>query len=137
MNQETIGGSYMAKHRLQNFVREWLNNQWDEAAHFTKDVMESMGWIPFKINRDRFYEFMDQTFLENIDGVVNSMIDEAKKCNKKFTEDDIVELLLWYLTGSITKKYLEKYNQLADNLGSILSNNSANWIAEGFSKSRI
>lgn len=124
------------KERLQNFVRDWLNDQWDEAIKSTKSIMESMGWKPFKVDKDKFYEFMDETFLERIDGIVNTMTDEAKSVNKKLTEDDIVDLLLWYLTGSITKQYLQNYNQLADHLGLILSNNSTNWIAEGFNKSK-
>lgn len=137
MRYEDIEGSNMDKSRLQNFVREWLNDQWDEAMDSTKDIMESMGWTPFKIDKDRFYEFMDQTFSEYIDRVVNSMLNEAERANKKLTEDDIVELLLWYLSGSMTKQYLQKYNQLADRIGSILSDNSANWIAEGFNKSKF
>ena len=127
----------MDKQRLQNFVREWLNDQWDEAMHSTKDIMESMGWMPFKIDKNRFYEFMDQTFFQSIDKVVDSMIDETKRVNQKLTEDEIMELLLWYLTGNIKKLYLQKYNQLAGRLGSILSDNSANWIAEGFIKSKF
>lgn len=126
----------MGTNRLRNFIRNWLDEQWDEAVRSKKDIMESMGWESFKINKDKFYEVMNETFLENIDGIANSMIEEANKVNKKLTEDDIVELLLWHLSGNVAKQYLQKYNQLADRLGTILLNNSANWIAEGFNKSK-
>lgn len=124
------------KERLRDFVRNWLNDQWDEAIKSTKSIMESMGWEPFKIDKDKFYETMDETFLEHIDGIVDAMVNEAKSVNKKLTEDDIAELLLWHLTGDIENQYLKKYNQLANSLGSILSDNSLYWIAEGFNKSK-
>lgn len=124
------------KERLQDFIRDWLNNEWNTAEQSSEDIMESMGWKSFKIDVDKFYEFMKKTVMQNVDNIVSTMIYEAKSVNKKLTEDDILELLLWHLTGDITKAYLLKYNQLADRLASILSDNSANWIAEGFSTSK-
>ncbi len=124
------------RERLQNFIRDWLDNQWDDAIQSTKDIMESMGWEPFKIDKDKFYEIMDETFLESINSTVNAMIVEARSISRKLTEEDIVELLLWHSTGSLKRPNLQKYYQLADRLESILSDNSTNWIAEGFNKSK-
>jgi hypothetical protein len=135
MSYEIVGGSNMNNKRLQNFIREWLNDQWDEAIRSTQSIMESMGWEPFEIDKDKFHEFMDDTFLESINSVVNAIIAEAKSISRKLTEDDIVELLLWHSTGTLKKSDLRKYSQLADRLESIMSDNSANWIAEGFNKS--
>jgi len=125
-----------ATNRLRNFVRDWLDNHWNEALLSTKDTMESMGWDPVKIDTPKFDEIMEESFSGTIDDIVHQLIEETKRIDEKLTEDELVELLLWFLAGDSPEQYLMKYHKFACRLGSMLLDCTVNWIAEGFKKSK-
>lgn len=123
--------------RLREFVRNYLNNEWDEAARSPQDVMESMGWIPHSINSDKFYEFMNSTMSQYVEDIVNTMVQTASTTDRN--DDLLTELLVYQLTGDLPGGRLpaEYQKPLANHLGDVLSDGAANWIAEGFNKSRV
>lgn len=118
---------------MRDFIVDWLESEWDNVLHDPEDVMESLGWRKFRVDKRKLDSALNETFTETVDGILDLMRDELRKHGLSDREGE--ELLSSVITAGPIRD-LGRYEYVAHKLHNILSDNTADYLASALMKAK-
>lgn len=111
---------------LDNVISSMMNGEYENAMSYPGKVLQSAGIKKTEeINTERLEDELVDKMGEYSDKIYNDMMAVLNK--NGLSEAQGVTLLLWQVSGDLREPRLEKYGDVASQLGTILWDGISNW----------